>query len=84
MPGRPSNAGCGTARRDESVVTLSQLQGRILRDPHVMARLLDDLTISVSSMFRDPAFFAALRNVALPRLRTYPYRAHLECRLCSW
>ena len=58
---------------DESVVTLSQLQGRILRDPHVMARLLDDLTISVSSMFRDPAFFAALRNVVLPRLRTYPY-----------
>ena len=38
-----------------------------------MGRLLDDLTISVSSMFRDPAFFAALRNVALPRLRTYPY-----------
>jgi chemotaxis protein methyltransferase CheR len=59
--------------RNESVVTLSQLQGRILRDPHVMARLLDDLTISVSSMFRDPAFFAAVRNVVLPRLRTYPY-----------
>ena len=38
-----------------------------------MARLLDDLTISVSSMFRDPAFFAAVRNVVLPRLRTYPY-----------
>ena len=54
-------------------MTLSQLQGRILRDPHVMARLLDDLTISVSSMFRDPEFFAALRNVVLPRLRTYPY-----------
>jgi chemotaxis protein methyltransferase CheR len=49
------------------------LQGRILRDPHVMSRLLDDLTISVSSMFRDPAFFAAIREAALPRLRTYPY-----------
>jgi chemotaxis protein methyltransferase CheR len=58
--------------RGESVRTLSQLQGRLLRDPHVMARLLDDLTISVSSMFRDPPFFAALREAALPRLRTYP------------
>jgi chemotaxis protein methyltransferase CheR len=57
----------------ESVRTLSQLQGRLLRDPHVMARLLDDLTISVSSMFRDPPFFAALRELVLPRLRTYPY-----------
>ena len=59
--------------RNERVVTLSQLQGRILRDPHVMSRLLDDLTISVSSMFRDPAFFAAVREAVLPRLRTYPY-----------
>jgi chemotaxis protein methyltransferase CheR len=59
--------------RGESVGTLSQLQGRILRDPHVMSRLLDDLTISVSSMFRDPPFFASLREAVLPRLRTYPY-----------
>ena len=59
--------------RGERVATLSQLQSRLLRDPHVMARLLDDLTISTSSMFRDPAFFAALREAVLPRLRTYPY-----------
>lgn len=57
----------------ESVHTLSQLQGRLLRDPLVMARLLDDLTISVTAMFRDPAFFVALREGVLPRLHTYPF-----------
>jgi len=57
----------------ESVRTLSQLQGRLLRDPLVMERLLADLTVSVTAMFRDPAFFAALRRLVFPRLHTYPF-----------
>jgi len=57
----------------ESVRTLSQLQGRLLRDPLVMERLLEDLTVSVTAMFRDPPFFGALRETVLPRLRTYPF-----------
>jgi chemotaxis protein methyltransferase CheR len=38
-----------------------------------MERLLIDLSISVTSMFRDPSFYAALRTKVLPLLRTYPF-----------
>lgn len=58
---------------DERVRTLSGLQERVLHDPLVMERLLRDLSINVTEMFRDPAFFRALREKVVPILRTYPY-----------
>ena len=57
----------------ERVGTLSGLQERVLHDPMVMERLLRDLSINVTEMFRDPAFFKALREKVVPILRTYPY-----------
>jgi chemotaxis protein methyltransferase CheR len=57
----------------ERVRTLSALQERVLHDPLVMDRLLRDLSINVTEMFRDPGFFRALRTRAIPLLRTYPY-----------
>jgi len=38
-----------------------------------MERLLLDLSINVTSMFRDPGFFAAFRQHVVPALRTYPF-----------
>jgi len=52
--------------------TLSQLQDRVLHDPALFPRLLDFLTVQVSEMFRDPAYFLALRESVVPLLRTYP------------
>lgn len=52
--------------------TLSQLQDRVLHDPAAFASLLEYLTVQVSDMFRDPSYFASLRNTVLPMLRTYP------------
>jgi chemotaxis protein methyltransferase CheR len=57
----------------EGVSTLSALQERILRDPDVMERLLLDLSISVTAMYRDPGFYAAFRAKVVPLLRTYPF-----------
>jgi chemotaxis protein methyltransferase CheR len=57
----------------EKVETMSALQDRVLHDPAVMERLLLDLSINVTSMFRDPTFFEALREKVLPHLRTYPF-----------
>jgi chemotaxis protein methyltransferase CheR len=51
---------------------LSQLQGRVLREAEIFPQLLDYLTVQVSEMFRDPAYFLALREEVLPMLRTYP------------
>ena len=57
----------------EGLRSLSGLQERILHDPHCMERLLADLSINVTAMFRDPACHAALRDRVLPLLRTHPF-----------
>jgi len=38
-----------------------------------LQRLLLDLSISVSTMFRDPGFYQAFREKVVPLLRTYPF-----------
>lgn len=53
----------------EDATTLSELQGILLRDPVVMRKLLNDLSINVTEMFRDPSFFAAFRAKVVPKLR---------------
>ncbi len=52
--------------------TISQLQSRILHDPASLSALLGFLTIQVSEMFRDPHYFAVLREKVIPHLRTWP------------
>lgn len=50
----------------------SHLQHRLLREPAMFAELMGFLTIQVSEMFRDPAYFRALREKVVPHLRTWP------------
>jgi chemotaxis protein methyltransferase CheR len=57
----------------EKVESMSALQERVLHDPQVMERLLLDLSINVTSMFRDPTFFLAFREKVVPLMRTYPF-----------
>jgi chemotaxis protein methyltransferase CheR len=57
----------------EGLTTISELQQRVLHDPGVMERLLLDLSINVTAMFRDPGFYRAFRETVVPLLRTYPY-----------
>jgi chemotaxis protein methyltransferase CheR len=57
----------------EKVATISALQDLLLHDPQVMERLLLDLSVNVTAMFRDPGFYAALREKVVPLLRTYPF-----------
>ena len=58
---------------EEGLATISGLQERVLHDRDCLDRLLLDLSISVTSMFRDPTFYAALRNQVVPLMRTYPF-----------
>ncbi|MCK0532641.1 CheR family methyltransferase [Sphingobium agri] len=60
------------AQQRHGCESLSQLQHLLLRDPAVFADLMGFLTIQVSEMFRDPAYFRALRELVVPHLRTYP------------
>ncbi len=66
----------------EKVETISALQNLLLHDPAVMERLLLDLSVNVTAMFRDPTFFLAFRKQVVPMLRTYPF-ARLWVAGCS-
>jgi len=57
----------------EGLTTLSGLQECVLHDSGAMERLLHDLSINVTSMFRDPTFYSAFREEVVPLLRTYPF-----------
>jgi chemotaxis protein methyltransferase CheR len=59
--------------RAERLETISALTDKVLHQPEVMERLLVDLSINVTAMFRDPTFFLAFRETVVPLLRTYPY-----------
>jgi chemotaxis protein methyltransferase CheR len=57
----------------EGLNSISELQDRVLHDPAMMEKLLLDLSINVSAMFRDPTFYKAFREKVIPVLRTYPF-----------
>lgn len=66
----------------EKVGTISALQDLLLHDAAVMERLLLDLSVNVTAMFRDPSFYVAFREQVVPILRTYPF-ARLWVAGCS-
>jgi chemotaxis protein methyltransferase CheR len=57
----------------ERVKTVSGLQEKILHDPVCIERFIQAVSVSTSSMFRDPEFFLAFRKKAVPHLCTYPF-----------
>ena len=59
--------------RDHGLSTISSLQNLVLHDSAAMSKLVDTLSVNVTTMFRDTEFFRALRDYAVPRLQTYPF-----------
>ncbi|MCP4994006.1 MAG: protein-glutamate O-methyltransferase CheR, partial [Gammaproteobacteria bacterium] len=59
--------------RKEELNSVTGLLERVLHDSQCMARLVSDLSITVSQMFRDPELFKALRDNILQLLETYPF-----------
>lgn len=60
------------AREQMGFATISAMQERVLHDETMLPRLLGYLTVQVSEMFRDPAYFRAIRENVVPHLKTYP------------
>jgi chemotaxis protein methyltransferase CheR len=58
---------------EEKTGTIAGLQQLVVADLAAMERLLTALTVHVTAMFRDPAFYVVLREQVLPVLRTYPF-----------
>ena len=57
----------------EGLSTVSGLMEKALHDADCMERLLLDLSINTTAMFRDPTFYLAFRKKVVPALRTYPF-----------
>jgi chemotaxis protein methyltransferase CheR len=57
----------------ERIATVTGLLDRVLHDPSCMERLLRDLSVTVTAMYRDPSFYVAFRKKVVPVLHTYPF-----------
>jgi chemotaxis protein methyltransferase CheR len=66
----------------EGAGSLAELQGLLLRDPECMERLLVDLSVQVTAMFRDPPFFAAFRRAVVPILHERAF-VRIWCAGCA-
>ena len=56
----------------EDFANISEMQHRVLNDEKLLEKLLLDLSINTTEMFRDPLFYRALRTEIFPLLKQYP------------
>lgn len=61
--------------RLSSLNSISELQHRVLWEKEFYRMFIQDLSINVTEMFRDPEFYFAFRNKVIPDLSTY---AHIK------
>jgi chemotaxis protein methyltransferase CheR len=61
------------AVRAENLASIPQLERRLMVDSECMERFLVAITVNVTSMFRDPGFYRALRSVVVPQLKSRPF-----------
>ena len=54
------------------LTSYSDVTAKMLRDPEFFLDLLGAFSVSVTSLFRDPGFYRALREEVMPLLRTWP------------
>jgi chemotaxis protein methyltransferase CheR len=53
-------------------VSFAEFRFRLKNDPHYLARFIEEITVNVTEMFRDPHFYATLRKKVLPDLASKP------------
>jgi chemotaxis protein methyltransferase CheR len=53
--------------------SFAEFRHRLKFDPAYLPRFIEQLTVTVTEMFRDPDFYKALREHVLPVLATYPF-----------
>lgn len=59
--------------KNNDISDVAELVPKVLNDRAFFVRLLSDMVVSVTEMFRDPSVFLALRTSILPRLKQLPY-----------
>jgi chemotaxis protein methyltransferase CheR len=57
----------------DKALSFAEFRYRIYSDQAYFKRFVEQITVNVTEMFRDPVFFKTLRDVVLPKLGTYPF-----------
>ncbi len=55
------------------LANISQMIEKVLHDKEFFVALLNDMTVNVTEMFRDPWFYKSFREEVIPRLKSYPF-----------
>lgn len=53
--------------------SFAEFRFRVKSDSVYLKRFIEEITVNVTEMFRDPSFYRTLRNVILPQLATWPF-----------
>ncbi|MCE7060094.1 protein-glutamate O-methyltransferase CheR [Dyadobacter sp. CY343] len=53
--------------------SFAELRYRVRNDPEYLKRFVEEITVNVTEMFRDPSFYKSLRDDILPVLGTKPF-----------
>ena len=56
-----------------TIPTLQELSQMLLQDERLFEEFVRNLSVTVTEMFRDPTFYACLREKTMKRLATYPF-----------
>lgn len=59
--------------KDDHLEHISDMIPRVLYDPQYFNRLLVNMSVTVTEMFRDPQLYRAIKEKIVPKLLTYPY-----------
>lgn len=50
----------------------AEFRWRLVNDPNFVSHFIEEITVNVTEMFRDPSFFKVLKTEVFPILATYP------------
>jgi chemotaxis protein methyltransferase CheR len=53
--------------------SFAEFRHRVMTDGSYLQRFVEELTVNVTEMFRDPGFYRVLREQVLPELATHPF-----------
>lgn len=56
----------------DKFTSFAELRYTLINEPNYLKRFIEEVTVNVTEMFRDPYFFKELRENILPQLGTYP------------
>lgn len=57
----------------DTFASFAELRYKVINDSSYLQRFVEEITVNVTEMFRNPYFYKKLRTEILPKLGTYPF-----------